>query len=125
MMSPWFDLGRGHDELADRLEEDRVGLRHRFLEADRPPAILKLISDESTEWYLPSKQVTFTSTTGKPKTPPCSIVSCTPFSTAGMNWRGIAPPTIASTNSKPVPRSSGSTRRNATPNWPWPPVCFL
>ena len=24
-----------------------------------------------------------------------------PFSTAGMNWRGIAPPTILSTNSKP------------------------
>ena len=40
------------------------------------PAILKLISDESTEWYLPSKHVTFTSTTGKPNTPPCSIVSC-------------------------------------------------
>ena len=28
------------------------------------PAILKLISDESTGWYLPSKQVTCTSTTG-------------------------------------------------------------
>ena len=34
------------------------------------PAILKLISDESTEWYLPSKHVTCTSTTGKPSTPP-------------------------------------------------------
>ena len=55
----------------------------------------------------------------------CSIVSSTPFSTAGMNWRGMAPPTIWSTNSKPPPRSSGSTRRKATPNWPWPPVCFL
>ena len=64
---------------------------------------MKLISDESTLWYLPSKQVTFTSTTGKPNTPPCSIVSTTPFSTAGMNWRGIAPPTIWSTNSKPAP----------------------
>ena len=28
------------------------------------PAILKLISDESTGWYLPSKQATWTSTTG-------------------------------------------------------------
>ena len=28
------------------------------------PAILKLISDESTGWYLPSKHVTCTSTTG-------------------------------------------------------------
>ena len=53
------------------------------------------------------------------------MVSMTPFSTAGMNCRGIAPPTILSANSKPVPRSSGSTRRNATPNCPWPPVCFL
>ena len=25
-----------------------------------------------------------------------AIASCTPFSTAGMNWRGIAPPTMAS-----------------------------
>ncbi len=33
------------------------------------PAILKLISDESTAWYLPSKHVTFTSTTGNPNTP--------------------------------------------------------
>ena len=33
------------------------------------PAILKLISDESTEWYLPSKHVTFTSTTGEPVEP--------------------------------------------------------
>jgi hypothetical protein len=30
------------------------------------PAILKLISEESTEWYFPSKRVTFTSTTGCP-----------------------------------------------------------
>ena len=28
------------------------------------PAILKLISDESTGWCLPSRQVTCTSTTG-------------------------------------------------------------
>ena len=42
-----------------------------------------------------------------------------------MNCRGIAPPTIASANSNPDPRSSGSTRRNAIPNCPWPPVCFL
>ena len=34
------------------------------------PAILKLISEESTGWYLPSKHSTRTSTTGKPCTPP-------------------------------------------------------
>ncbi len=48
-----------------------------------------------------------------------------PFSTAGMYWRGITPPTIASTNSKPDPRSVGSTRSHAIANCPWPPVCFL
>ena len=75
------------------------------------PAILKLISDESTEWYLPSKHVTCTSTTGKPYTPPCSIVSSTPFPTAGMNWRGITPPTISRRRTRsPIPRGSGSTR---------------
>ena len=54
-----------------------------------------------------------------------SIVSATPFSTAGMNWRGIAPPTTASANSKPAPRSRGSSRSHATPNWPWPPRLLL
>ena len=43
------------------------------------PAILKLISEESTEWYLPSKHSTRTSTTGKPWTPPWPIVSSMPF----------------------------------------------
>ena len=89
------------------------------------PAILKLISDESTEWYLPSKHSTRTSTTGKPWRPPPVIVSSMPFCTAGMNWRGMAPPTILSTNSKPPPRSRGATRSQATPYWPCPPDCFL
>ena len=56
--------------------------------------------------------------------PPCSTWR-TPFSTAGMNWLGMVPPLTASTNSKPPPRSSGSTRRYTSPNWPAPPVCFL
>ena len=39
-----------------------------------------------------------------------------PFSTAGMNWRGIVPPTTSSTNSKPVPArqrldAAGAPRR--------------
>src|SRR5258705_12926290 len=42
-----------------------------------------------------------------------------------MNWFGIAPPFTASTNSKPLPRGSGSMRRYTSPNWPAPPVCFL
>ena len=32
---------------------------------------------------------------------------------------------MSSTNSKSVPRGSGSTRILQSPNWPWPPVCFL
>ena len=31
--------------------------------------------------------------------------SCRPFSTDGTNSRGTEPPTVSSTNSKPVPRS--------------------
>ena len=56
--------------------------------------------------------MTFTSTTGKPSAPPCSSVSITPFSTAGMKLRGITPPTIASTNSSP--RHARSARPAAT-----------
>ena len=42
----------------------------------------------------------------------------TPFSTAGRNCPGIVPPLTSSTNSKPLPRGSGSMRRNTSPNWP-------
>ena len=48
-----------------------------------------------------------------------------PFSTAGMNCRGIEPPKMSSTNSKSLPRGSGSNFTLQSPNWPWPPVCFL
>ena len=48
-----------------------------------------------------------------------------PFSTAGTNCRGIEPPKMSSTNWKSLPRGSGSTRILQSPNWPWPPVCFL
>ena len=48
-----------------------------------------------------------------------------PFSTAGTNCRGIEPPKMSSTNSKSLPRGSGSTLILQSPNWPWPPVCFL
>ena len=42
-----------------------------------------------------------------------------------MNWRGMEPPKMSSTNSKSEPRGSGSTLILQSPNWPWPPVCFL
>ena len=44
-----------------------------------------------------------TSTTGYPASTPAGSVSRSPFSTAGMNSRGTAPPLMASTNSKPLP----------------------
>ena len=66
-------------------------------------AILKLTSFESTECALPSSTVTAMSTTGYPKTPPLDMVSMTPFSTAGMYWRGIAPPTTSSWKTNPSP----------------------
>ena len=56
---------------------------------------------------------------------PCGSASTTPFSTAGMNWRGIAPPTMASSNSKPSPRGSGDSSILPSPNCPRPPVCLL
>ena len=53
--------------------------------------------------------MTRTSCSGKPATKPVSRTLRTPFSTDGMNWLGIVPPFTASTNSKPLPRGSGST----------------
>src|SRR5436190_1222602 len=41
-----------------------------------------------------------------------------------MNWCGITPPTILSTNSNPAPCSVGSTSIVHTPYCPWPPDCF-
>jgi len=46
---------------------------------------------------------------GPPATQPFSSWARIPFSTLGMYWRGTAPPTTLSTNSKPDPRSRGST----------------
>ncbi len=44
---------------------------------------------------------------------------------AGMKLRGMAPPKTSLANSKPPPRGMGSMRILQSPNWPWPPVCFL
>ena len=63
------------------------------------PAILNAISEESTSWYEPSYNVTFTSTTLYPASIPDSIAPCIPWSTAGIYSLGIAPPTIELTNS--------------------------
>jgi len=41
--------------------------------------------------------------------------SRTPFSTEGMKLRGMEPPKMSSTNSKPPPRVSGSTRIQVSP----------
>ena len=48
-----------------------------------------------------------------------------PFSTAGMKFLGIEPPKISLANSNLPPRGSGSILIQQSPNWPWPPVCFL
>ena len=55
MMSPWFASGTVTTSSLIGSSRIGAGLGHRLLEADATPAILKLISDESTEWYLPSK----------------------------------------------------------------------
>ena len=66
-----------------------------------------------------------TSCSGCPEMAPSCRTSRTPFSTAGMNWVGITPPTTSLTNSNPSPRGNGSMRRKTSPNCPAPPVCFL
>ncbi len=68
---------------------------------------------------------TFKSTTGKPASTPEPSTDSSPFSTAGMNSFGTAPPMISFSNSKPLPGSLGSTTILTRANWPWPPVCFL
>ena len=50
------------------------------------------MSEESTEWNLPSYRVTRMSTTGNPAARPSSMALRTPFSTEGMNWLGTDPP---------------------------------
>ena len=90
----------------------RVGLAFSSAALNpKEPASLKAISLESTLWCLPSMQRTRTSTTGKPARMPWPMPSRQPFSTAGIRLRGMAPPTISSTNSKPPPRGSGSIVR--------------
>ena len=61
-------------------------------------AVTNATSLPSTGWVLPSKTVTFKSSTVYPATTPSAKAWRTPFSTAGMNTPGIAPPFTASTN---------------------------
>ena len=42
-----------------------------------------------------------------------------------MYWRGTEPPKILFSNEKPSPRPSGQMSIFTSPNWPWPPLCFL
>jgi len=62
---------------------------------------------------------------GKTGRPPRAMDFSMPLRTALMNWRGTAPPTIASMNSKGSSGLMGSTFRFTTANWPCPPVCFF
>ena len=101
MMSPWF--ASGTVTTSSLTGSSSTG--PAFASASFSPcaaAVLNAISELSTECAFPSKQVTRTSTIGKPSAPPDSAVSVTPFSTAGMYWRGMTPPTILSTNSTPA-----------------------
>ena len=112
-------------DVHDRLEQRRPRPRHAVLERQRArhlerqlvrvDGVVRAVEDAS------------------PGSPPsgsrrgsraCARPGC-PFSTAGTNCRGIEPPKMSSTNSKSLPRGSGSNLILQSPNWPWPPVCFL
>ena len=69
-------------------------------------------------WNFPSYSVTRMSTIGYGVSTPSVICLTMPFSTLGMNWCGMAPPKILSTNSNPPPRGSGSTSIQQTAYWP-------
>ena len=62
-------------------------------------AVWNAISDESTGWEAPSLSTHCTPTIGKPISGPFLTASLKPLSQAGMNSRGMMPPTISSTNS--------------------------
>ena len=47
------------------------------------------------------------------------------FFHGGDELAGTTPPTMASSNSNPVPRGSGWSSTVQSPYWPWPPVWRL
>ena len=63
MTSPWYWVGTVTSSREMGSSSTGPALAMASLNPS-DPAILKLISDESTGWYLPSKTVTRTSTTG-------------------------------------------------------------
>ena len=118
-------VGRGDLDVDDRLEHDRPRLGDRVEECLAPGGderdvlridrvVLAVVDDDAHVLQREAGDEAASRARRR-----------TPFSTAGMNWLGIAPPFTLSTNSKPSPRGSGSTFRNTSPNWPAPPVCFL
>ena len=109
--SPWYASGTVTSSSETGSSRTGAGLGHRLAEAERAghlEAHLRAVDrvELAVEERRPARRPP-----GSRRRRPSHIVSAMPFSTAGMNCFGIAPPTILSTNSKPAPRSSGSTRR--------------
>ena len=106
MTSPWFGLGHGHDELADRLEQDRVGLRQRLLQPDRRRDLERhlgavdrvVLAVEARDLHVDD---------GEAERAAVLHRLGDALLDRGDELRGITPPTIASTNSLPAPRSRG------------------
>ena len=65
------------------------------------------------------------STTGKPSGPGLQIVAHARLDRRDVVACGTTPPVIVSVNWKPEPRGSGLISITTSPNWPWPPDCFL
>ena len=94
------------------------------LKADRP-AILKLISEESTAWNLPSTSVDLHVDDRVAEDAAVLHRLGDALLDRGDELPGDGAADDLVDELEAAARSRGSTWMMATPNWPWPPVCFL
>ena len=112
-------------DVHDRFEQRRPRARHAVLEGQRPGHLERqLVRVDGVERAVEHASRGNRPSDSRRENRAAARPEC-PFSTAGMNWRGIEPPKMSSTNSNSPPRGSGSNFTLQSPNWPWPPVCFL
>ena len=115
----------GDLHLHDRLEQDRIALRHAFGHADAAGLAERHVGGIDGVVGSVDQRHRHVHHRETAERPALQDSPSTPISTEGMNWRGTTPPVIFSANWKPVPRGNGLMSRTTSPNWPCPPDCFL